>query len=282
MTSVNLEAYIVENEAVFRLAAFLAVFALMTLWEIWRPCRNPRVRKGRRWINNLALVILNTLLVRLLFPAAAVGVALFAGANGWGVLNYLSWPPAAEFLAALIILDMAIYLQHVMFHAVPLFWRFHRVHHADPDFDVTTGVRFHPIEIIVSMLIKFVVILALGPPLLAVIVFELILNAMAMFNHSNIRLPAGFEHALRLIFVTPDMHRVHHSMEIDEANSNFGFNLSWWDKLFGTYIDQPRMGHQAMAIGIRAYQDLNTCVSLPRILLIPFLGRVSGYTINRR
>jgi len=282
VTGVNLEAYIVEHEAVVRLTAFLGVFALMAVWELWRPCRIPRVRKARRWINNLGLVALNTLLLRLLFPAAAVGVAVFAGTNGWGVFNFLAWPPVLEFMATLILLDLAIYLQHVMFHAVPLFWRFHRVHHADPDYDVTTGARFHPFEIILSMLIKFVVILVLGPPILAVIMSELILNAMAMFNHSNIRLPAGIESVLRLLFVTPDMHRVHHSMEIDEANSNFGFNLSCWDRLFGTYIDQPRLGHQAMAIGIRAYEDLNTCVSLPRLLLIPFLGRIPGYTINRR
>lgn len=278
----NLETYIIEHEAAVRLTAFCVVFTAMALWELWRPCRVPRVRKSRRWVSNLGLVVCNTLLLRLLFPAAAAGAALFAGTHGWGIFNYLAWPAVWELMAALILLDMAIYLQHVMFHAIPLFWRFHRVHHADPDYDVTTGMRFHPFEIILSMLIKFIVILALGPSLLAVIIFEVGLNAMAMFNHSNIRLPAMLDAVIRRILVTPDMHRVHHSVEIDEANSNFGFNLSWWDRLFGTYKAQPRRGHQAMTIGVRTFQDLNTCVSLPRLLLIPFSDKIAGYPINRR
>jgi sterol desaturase/sphingolipid hydroxylase (fatty acid hydroxylase superfamily) len=279
---VNLETYIIDNETTVRLSAFFTVFSLMALWELWRPCRVARLGRGRRWFNNLTLVVVNALVLRLLFPAATVGVALYAQQDGWGLFNHLSWPPALETLLALVLLDLAIYLQHVMFHAVPLFWRFHRVHHADLDYDVTTGARFHPLEIILSMLIKFAVILLLGPSLLAVILFEVILNAMAMFNHSNISLPARLDRLLRWFVVTPDMHRVHHSIEDDEANSNFGFNLSWWDRLLGTYTRQPRHGHRDMVIGIRGFRDVGTCVSLPRLLLIPFAGKPRGYTLNRR
>jgi sterol desaturase/sphingolipid hydroxylase (fatty acid hydroxylase superfamily) len=181
-----------------------------------------------------------------------------------------------------VALDLAIYLQHVMFHAIPLLWRFHRMHHADLDFDVTTGARFHPVEIILSMIIKFAVIIALGPPAIAVLAFEVILNATAMFNHSNARIPLAVDSVLRYLVVTPDMHRVHHSVEDDETNSNFGFNLPWWDRLFGTYRDQPRAGHEAMTIGIHGMNEPRVCDRLPGMLMIPFVGKVSDYAINRR
>ncbi|MDA3833543.1 MAG: sterol desaturase family protein, partial [Spirochaetales bacterium] len=206
----------------------------MALWEVIAPRRRLVASKAVRWVNNIGLVVLNSFVLRLLFTAAAVGVASFASAHGWGLLNYYPTPFALAVIVSVITLDLMIYLQHVMVHAVPALWRFHRVHHADPDFDVTTGARFHPIEIILSMLIKFAAIAVLGPPVLAVIIFEVLLNATAMFNHSNVRMPVSIDKVLRLFVVTPDMHRVHHSVEDDEANSNFGFNLPWWDRLFGT------------------------------------------------
>jgi sterol desaturase/sphingolipid hydroxylase (fatty acid hydroxylase superfamily) len=192
-----------------------------------------------RWTSNLGLVVLNTVLLRMLFPAAAIGMALFADAKGWGLLNAIDVPGWLAVVAAVVVLDFVIWVQHVLFHAVPAFWRLHRVHHADLDYDLTTGARFHPIEIVLSMLIKFAAIAALGPPVVAVILFEAILNGMAMFNHANVGLPLGVDRALRRFVVTPDMHRVHHSVEEDEINSNFGFNLYWRDRLLGTYRDQP-------------------------------------------
>jgi len=181
-----------------------------------------------------------------------------------------------------VLMDLVIYLQHVMVHAVPLLWRLHRVHHADLDYDVTTGARFHPLEIILSLLIKFAVILLLGPPLVAVVIFEVLLNATAMFNHGNVSLPPAVDRWIRWLLVTPDMHRVHHSIEDDETNSNFGFNLPWWDRLLGTYRAQPRSGHQGMVIGIRTFRETRQCVSLPGMLKIPFSGGIQGYAINRR
>jgi sterol desaturase/sphingolipid hydroxylase (fatty acid hydroxylase superfamily) len=209
-------------------------------------------------------------------------VALFARDQGWGLLNHFDVAFAFAVVASVVALDFAIYLQHVMFHAVPALWRLHRMHHADLDFDVTTGARFHPIEIILSMLIKFAVIIVLGAPILAVVLFEVLLNATSMFNHSNVRIPLSLDRALRWLVVTPEMHRVHHSIEDDETNSNFGFNLPWWDRLCGTYRDQPRAGHEGMIIGIRTFRDVAQCDGLLRMLLMPFVGKVTGYAINRR
>jgi sterol desaturase/sphingolipid hydroxylase (fatty acid hydroxylase superfamily) len=254
----------------------------MALWELRAPRRRLTVPKAQRWGNNIALVVLNTLVLRLLFPAAAVGMATLASAKGWGLLNAVQLPSAVSVVIAVVALDFVIWLQHVMFHAVPAFWRLHRVHHADLDYDLTTGARFHPIEIVLSMLIKFATILLLGPPVIAVILFEVILNAMAMFNHANVRLPDRLDRALRWLVVTPDMHRVHHSVEDDETNSNFGFNLSAWDRLLGTYRDQPRAGHEGMTIGIRGYRDPRVVDRLPGMLALPFRGQVRDYAINRR
>ena len=213
------------HEPVVRLGAFFGVFALMALWETLAPRRARLLPRRVRWLHNLALVLLNSLILRLLFPLAAVGFALLAAERGWGLLNAFALPFWWAFLLSVIALDFAIYLQHVMFHAVPLLWRLHRVHHADADFDVTTGARFHPLEILLSMLIKFAAIAVLGAPAAAVLVFEVLLNATAMFNHANLRLPEPVDRRLRRLLVTPEMHRIHHSMEVVEANSNFGFNL---------------------------------------------------------
>jgi sterol desaturase/sphingolipid hydroxylase (fatty acid hydroxylase superfamily) len=274
--------FVMQNEPVIRLSFFFGIFAVMALWEVIAPKRALTVSKAVRWGNNLGLVFLNTAIVRLVFPIAAVGLAAFTAEHGWGILNHFQVPFALAVLIAVIALDFIIYLQHVLVHAVPALWRLHRVHHADLDFDVTTGARFHPIEIILSMLIKFSAIVVLGPPVVAVVIFEVVLSSMAMFNHSNIRLPLGLDRIIRLLLVTPDMHRVHHSSEDNETNSNYGFNLSIWDRLFGTYIDQPRGGHQAMHIGIHGFDNPKQVNQLPGMLALPFIGKISSYAINRR
>ncbi len=271
-----------QYEIAVRLSAFFGIFLLMALWERWRPCRTRKLSVLLRWSNNLGLVFLNSILLRWLFPTAAAGVAALSAEQGWGVLHYYSVNQPLAIFLSIITLDGMIYLQHVLVHAVPLLWRFHRVHHADQDFDVTTGSRFHPVEIILSMLIKFASILVLGPPVVAVILFEIILNGMAMFNHSNIALPAGVDKRLRMLLVTPDMHRVHHSVEEDETNSNFGFNLSLWDRLFATYKAQPRLSQQDMEIGIRGHQDPKSVTWLPGLLLLPLRPLANQYVINRR
>lgn len=274
--------FILQNELTIRLSFFFGTFAVMAVWEIVAPRRALTVSKMVRWANNLGLVFLNSALLRWLFPAAAVGVAAFAVEHQWGILNYYSLPYWLAVVLSVIALDFIIYLQHVMVHSVPALWRLHRVHHADLDYDVTTGARFHPIEIILSMLIKFATIVVLGPPVVAVVIFEVLLNATAMFNHSNVRLPLRLDKVLRWFVVTPDMHRVHHSVEDDEANSNFGFNLPWWDRLFGTYRNQPRAGHIDMVIGIHKYRDPKQVSQLPGMLMLPFVGKITGYAINRR
>ncbi len=278
----NINEFVMQNEVWIRLGAFFGIFALMALWEVAAPRRALTVSKAVRWANNIGIVFLNSFLVRLIFPAAAVGVAAFAQAQGWGVLNYVEIPFWLAVLASVIALDFIIWLQHVMVHAVPLLWRLHRMHHADLDFDVTTGARFHPLEILLSMVIKFATIGVLGPPVLAVVIFEVLLNATSMFNHGNVRIPSAVDRVLRLFIVTPDMHRVHHSVEDDETNSNFGFNLPWWDRLFGTYRAQPRGGHDGMTIGIRTFRENRICSWLPGMLALPFIGKITGYSINRR
>jgi len=270
------------HEALIRLGFFLGIFGVMALWELAAPRRALTVSKALRWGNNLGLVVLNTLLLRWLFPAAAVGVAAYAETQGWGVLHHFQVANLPALLISVIAMDLVIWTQHVMFHAIPLLWRLHRVHHADLDYDLTTGARFHPIEILLSMLIKLAAIVLLGPPVVAVILFEVILNGMAMFNHGNVRLPGWADRGMRALLVTPDMHRVHHSVHDDEANSNFGFNLSVWDRIFGTYRDQPRAGHEGMTIGIRRYRDPREVSWLPGLLALPFKGRISDYAINRR
>lgn len=243
-----------EHEAALRLAAFGGVFAAVALWERLAPRRRAHFARAQRWPHNLALLVLDTFVVRLLAPGAAIAVALAGEARGWGLLNAVALPAWAEVLIAVVLLDLAIYFQHVVFHAVPALWRLHRVHHADPDFDVTTGTRFHPLEILLSLGIKCAAVTAIGAPAVAVLLFEMVLNATAMFNHANARLPAGVDRWLRWLVVTPDMHRVHHSALAHETNSNFGFNVPWWDRLFGTYRAQPVAGHAAMRIGVDGLQ----------------------------
>ncbi|MFO8024502.1 sterol desaturase family protein [Thiohalophilus sp.] len=278
----NLDAFILGNEPFIRLGFFFGILALIGLWEMVAPRRALTASKVVRWGSNLGIVVLNTVVLRLLFPAAAVGMAFFAGEQGWGIFNYYTVPYWLAVIVSVIVLDFVVWLQHIMVHAIPLFWRLHRMHHADLDFDVTTGARFHPLEILLSMLIKFSAIIVLGPPIVAVVIFEVLLNATAMFNHGNIRLPLKLDRVLRWFVVTPDMHRVHHSVEDDEANSNFGFNLPWWDRLFGTYRDQPRGGHDGMTIGIRKYREPQQVSWLYGMLVLPFKGKISDYAINRR
>jgi len=242
-------------EPILRLGCFFGVLVLMTLWEVLTPRRPRSIRRLLRWSNNLGLVVLNTLLVRLLFPLAGVGMAFHAQTMGWGLFNIVAPSAWLAIAGAVLLLDLTIYGQHVMLHAVPLLWRLHRMHHADLEFDVTTGLRFHPGEIVVSMLIKLAAVLVLGPTPIAVLIFEVMLNATSMFNHGNVRLPTRLDRVLRLFVVTPDMHRVHHSIDRRETDSNFGFNVPWWDRLFGTYRAQPALGHDRMTLGIDRFRE---------------------------
>lgn len=278
------EQFLTWHEPEIRLGFFVGTFTLVAIWELAAPRRVLTVSKALRWSSNLGLVVLNTLLLRLISPLAAVGVAAFCAANGWGAINHFQVPFWFAVPLAVIAMDFVIWLHHVMVHTVPVLWRLHRVHHADLDYDLTTGSRFHPIEIALSMMIKFATISVLGPPVVAVVIFEVLLNAAAMFNHGNIRLPANLDRIMRWVIVTPDMHRVHHSVEVDESNSNFGFNLPWWDHLLGTYREQPRAGQVGMTIGIRGHANLQEVARLDGMLLMPFKseGATGIYTINRR
>ena len=263
---------LLANERVIRLGFFLGVFAMMSLWEGMAPRRARAVSRLVQWPGNIGIVALDVLLLRLVFPTAAVGLALIGEQRDWGLLNNVAFPFWAAVITSVIALDLALYLQHVLFHAVPPLWRVHRMHHADLSVDITTGVRFHPIEILLSMGIKLLAVAALGPPAVAVLIFEVLLNATAMFNHGNVRLQGELDRFLRWIVVTPDMHRVHHSMVSRETNSNYGFNLPWWDHLFGTYQDQPGSGHQRMTIGIEHFRDPRE-LRLHRMLLQPFVTK---------
>ncbi len=258
------------TEATIRLTCLLGMLATMAAWEVLAPRRVLKVRRLRRWTSNLGLVVINTLAVRFLIPLTAVGLAGLAAENGWGVLHCWKLPPVVEIPLSIVVLDLVIYLQHVMFHAIPALWRLHRVHHADLDFDVTTGLRFHTVEILLSLILKLAVILALGPSPWAALIFEVLLNATSMFNHSNIRLPLGIDRSLRWMVVTPDMHRVHHSILRQETDSNFGFNLPWWDYLLGTYRPQPKEAHESMPIGVAELRDERTCCHLLAMLWLPF------------
>jgi len=272
-----MDTWLLTHATGVRLGMFVGVFALMATWEIAAPWRALRESKSIRWTNNLAITVLNSALLRILFPAAAVGVAAFVAGRGAGLFNIFAVPYPLAIVLSLLVLDLAIYLQHLMFHAMPILWRVHRMHHADLDFDVTTGARFHPLEMILSLLIKFAVILLLGPPVLAVLVFEVLLNATAMFNHSNVRIPQPWDRALRWLVVTPDMHRVHHSIDASECNSNFSFNLPWWDRLFGTYRTQPAAGHERMIIGIKQFRTRRD-LWLDQMLLEPFRDQIGDYS----
>jgi sterol desaturase/sphingolipid hydroxylase (fatty acid hydroxylase superfamily) len=256
-------------EAAIRLSAFFLVFGGLALWELLAPRRGLLVGRFSRWPNNIGILIVDILTVRLLVPTAAVGASLYAAGHGWGLINQLGLRLSVAALLGFLALDLVIYLQHVAFHKIPLLWRLHRMHHADLDIDVTTGVRFHPIEILISLGIKIAVILALGIPVVAVILFEVLLNATSMFNHSNVSMPLWLDRILRLIVVTPDMHRVHHSILRHETDSNYGFNLPWWDRLFGTYRPQPQAGHTQMTIGLPSFRDPRE-LRIDRLLTQPF------------
>ncbi|MDQ0313801.1 sterol desaturase family protein [Amorphus orientalis] len=266
---------ILAHEPAIRLAIFASVLAAMAIWEVAAPRRRLEIPRVLRWSNNLALVVVDTLVLRLVFPMLAVGLAVLAAERGWGLFNLVDVPVWLAFAVSLLVLDLSIYGQHVLFHAVPALWRVHRMHHADLDIDVTTALRFHPIEIALSMGIKLALVALLGVPAVAVVVFEVVLNGMAMFNHANVRLPAGLDRVLRLAVVTPDMHRVHHSIERRETDSNYGFNLSVWDRLFGTYTAQPRAGHEGMTIGIGLFRTRRD-LWLDRLLIQPFRGRAKA------
>jgi len=246
--------YTVANEATLRLSVFLFILTVMILAETAFPRKTRTMRRAHRWSSNILLTVIDGVFVRLLFPIIAVGAAVIASENQWGLFNLIERPLWSEVLLTILILDMLIYWQHVAFHRIPFLWAMHKVHHADRDIDVTTGFRFHPLEIALSMAYKIALIFLLGAPVLAVIIFEIILNGCAMFNHSNVELPLNFDKVVRRIIVTPDMHRVHHSTVPSETNSNYGFNLSLWDRLFGTYIAQPAKGHDDMVIGLEDYQ----------------------------
>jgi sterol desaturase/sphingolipid hydroxylase (fatty acid hydroxylase superfamily) len=265
-------------EAWIRLGFFFFVFTCMALWELAAPRRSLTTGKARRWLRNIGLVALNAFAVRIFFPAGAVGIAWIARERGIGLFNAVELPSWLELSWSLLALDFVVYLQHVVFHAVPAFWRLHMVHHADLDFDFTTGNRFHPVEILLSMILKVAVVAALGPPVLSVLAFEVLLNATSMFNHGNVSLPPGLDRIVRLFVVTPDMHRVHHSTLPVETNSNFGFNFPWWDRVLGTYRPEPRDGHLGMTIGLRQFRDPGR-LTFPRLLALPFSGDTGSYPL---
>jgi len=273
---------LVANEPAVRVAIFTAAFALIAAFEIVAPRRPLTVPRRSRWPSNLGVVLLNTLFVRALLPVTAVSMAMLAEQRGWGLFHASGPLPAWLVIpATVVLLDLAIYLQHVLFHAVPILWRLHRMHHADLDVDVTTGARFHPIEIVLSMLLKFGVIATLGPSPLGVLVFELLLSTGSLFNHGNLRFSLQADEILRWIVVTPDMHRVHHSAAPEETNRNFGFTLSWWDWIGGTYRAQPAAGHAGMALGIAQFRNVSD-LRLDRLLLQPVLDDSASSTGTSR
>lgn len=267
-------------ESLIRLISFFTIFALIAIWEFVAPLRPLTTPKPQRWFSNLTIVILNTLVVRLFFSTTVVGFAVIASQNGWGFLNLLGWPNWLAGIAAVVALDFILYLQHVMFHAVPFLWRFHMMHHADLDVDVTTGARFHLVEIVVSMIIKLAAVALIGASPRAVITFEILLNATSMFNHGNVRMPGGLDRVMRWMVVTPDMHRVHHSVIREETNSNFGFNLPWWDRLLGTYRPAPERGQTGMILGLNQFRDPSQ-LTLPWMLALPFVGKTGSYPLSR-
>ena len=256
------------DEAGIRLTGFFGVLLIMALWERLAPRKQRVDALSRRWKDNLGLVAADTLVVRLLIPVLPVSLAVAAAQNGWGLLNYMDLPSPVSWIITIMVLDLIIYLQHVLFHFLPVLWRLHKVHHSDLDIDVTTGVRFHPFEILISMGIKLVAVAAFGFPAGAVLLFEMVLNAASLFNHANVYIPLKLDRIIRLLIVTPDMHRVHHSVIMEESDRNFGFSLSWWDRLFATYQAQPSAGHDGMTIGLA---DIRRPNSFLRLLIMPFV-----------
>jgi sterol desaturase/sphingolipid hydroxylase (fatty acid hydroxylase superfamily) len=258
-----------EHSGMLRLAAFLSIFGILALVETTRPRRSLTVSKLQRWRSNLGITMVNTLALRLLFPLAPAGMATLAHAHQWGLFNLIKLPGLAETVASLLALDLIIYLQHRQFHRVTFLWRLHRMHHTDLDLDVSSGTRFHPFEMALSTVIKLAAVALLGSSAFSVLLFEILLNATSLFNHANIRIPVPVDRILRTLLVTPDMHRVHHSVLPQETDSNFGFNLPWWDRLFGTYRAQPRDGHDSMVIGLKEFREIRQ-LGLRQLLMIPF------------
>jgi sterol desaturase/sphingolipid hydroxylase (fatty acid hydroxylase superfamily) len=269
-----------DNELLIRLGFFFGILVVMFLWELIAPRRPLTTSKITRWFSNLCLVLIDSIVVRLIFPTALVGIAFLTQQRGWGIFNQFEMPSLLKITLSVLILDLAIYLQHIMFHSIPLFWRLHMVHHSDMDIDVTTGIRFHPIEIVLSMGIKMIAAILIGPPPIAVVVFEVLLNGTSMFNHGNVRYSQNIDSFLRLLVVTPEMHRVHHSTIRWETNSNLGFNFPWWDRLFGTYRDQPAKGHLEMSIGLDQFKEPNK-LTLPWLIVLPFIGKLGKYPMTR-
>jgi sterol desaturase/sphingolipid hydroxylase (fatty acid hydroxylase superfamily) len=263
--------FIIDNEIYLRLAFFFAIFISVAIWEIVKPRKVLTTSKVNRWTVNLSITFIDALIVRLIFPMAAIGTALVAEEHNWGLFHRLAIDNLAVGIIAVLIFDFTIYFQHIAFHYMPLFWRLHMVHHTDLDIDVTTGARFHPIEILLSMVIKMGVIILIGAPAYSVLVFEILLNGTSMFNHSNVYISPKIDKIIRLLVVTPDMHRVHHSVIISETNSNFSFNFPWWDRIFQTYKNQPEKGHTNMTVGLANFRDEKR-LSLPHILALPLFG----------
>ncbi len=261
---------LIKHAATIRFGFFVGIYCVMALWQFLVSRRDLSITFWRRWLSNLSLMATGIVAVRLLFPFAAMGVAYWVQIQHIGLFHLTSMPYGLSIVLAIVILDLAIYWQHVFFHKIPLFWRFHRVHHVDLDFDVSTGLRFHPVEIILSMLIKFAVIIIFGLPAMGVLAFQIILNATSLFNHTNAWMPLGLDKWVRRFVVTPDMHRVHHSIEWRELNSNFGFNFPWWDRMFKTYRPQPEAGHIGMRIGVKGMQEQRLCINLWEMLKLPF------------
>lgn len=268
--AVSFEILLLDHETFIRFGFLLGTFMLMALWEIVAPLRVPETSKAIRWPNHLMLAAVNMVLVRVLFPLAAVALAVYAGERGIGLFNVMAIPYALAIIASFLVLDLAVYLFHLLFHAVPALWRVHRVHHADLDIDVTTGVRFHPIQMVLAVIVKSIVILALGPPALAVLTFEVASHAITLFNHGNVKIAPSLDRVLRWLVVTPDMHRVHHSIHTAETDSNFGFVLPWWDRVFGTYCAEPTGGRMRMVVGIESFRT-DRDLWLDRLVLNPAL-----------
>ncbi len=263
-------------DLIIRISAFVGIFAAMAVWEMMSPRRQWQVAKAKRWVINLAMVGFNTLFTRTLLASGVLGAAVLAGQREVGLFHQLDWPWWAELIIAMIVLDLVVYFQHVLMHAVPILWRLHMVHHSDLDIDVTTGVRFHPIEIALSMFIKIGAVILIGVSPTAVLIFEVMLNATSMFNHSNVCIPVQVDRMLRWIVVTPDMHRIHHSVIPRETNRNFGFNLPWWDRVLGTYLSDPSKGHEQMTIGLEQYRD-STRLTWLGLVALPFVGEIGKY-----
>jgi len=263
-------------DLIIRISAFVGIFAVMAVWEVLSPRRQWTTAKAKRWMVNLAMVGFNTLFTRAISASGALGAAVLAGQGEVGLFHQVDWPWWVEIIIAVVLLDLVVYVQHVLMHAIPILWRLHMVHHSDVDIDVTTGVRFHPLEIVLSMFIKMGAVILIGAVPTAVLIFEVLLNATSMFNHSNVYIPTHVDRILRWIVVTPDMHRIHHSVIPRETNRNFGFNLPWWDRVLGTYVSDPDKGHERMTIGLEHYRD-STRLTWLKLMALPFVGEIGNY-----